>query len=145
MHTIVIHSSYLLRGRVSSRYRYIILLAGVDDLDEVGLEGGSSDKESVDVTALVQVDGVAGGDGSTIEDAGSGSDLLGDVVAEPLTDDGVDLLGLLGSGDLSGSDAVSYTHLRAHETPEHLVCRLLLEKKKKKHLNTNVIRKELYK
>eukprot|EP00658_Telonema_sp_P-2_P024048 TRINITY_DN19650_c0_g1_i5.p1 TRINITY_DN19650_c0_g1~~TRINITY_DN19650_c0_g1_i5.p1 ORF type:complete len:112 (-),score=19.37 TRINITY_DN19650_c0_g1_i5:83-418(-) len=30
------------------------------------------------------------------------------------------------------SQAVSYTHLRAHETPEHLVCRLLLEKKKKK-------------
>ena len=32
---------------------------------------------------------------------------------------------------------VSYTHLRAHETPEHLVCRLLLEKKKKhsKHLS----------
>ena len=27
-------------------------------------------------------------------------------------------------------DAVSYTHLRAHETPEHLVCRLLLEKNK---------------
>src|SRR5678816_4640900 len=24
------------------------------------------------------------------------------------------------------SEAVSYTHLRAHETPEHLVCRLLL-------------------
>src|SRR5678816_3622084 len=23
-----------------------------------------------------------------------------------------------------GVDAVSYTHLRAHETPEHLVCRL---------------------
>src|SRR5678815_5531068 len=29
-----------------------------------------------------------------------------------------------------GPEAVSYTHLRAHETPEHLVCRLLLEKKK---------------
>src|SRR5678816_978727 len=29
-----------------------------------------------------------------------------------------------------GNGAVSYTHLRAHETPEHLVCRLLLEKKK---------------
>ena len=27
------------------------------------------------------------------------------------------------------STPVSYTHLRAHETPEHLVCRLLLEKK----------------
>eukprot|EP00658_Telonema_sp_P-2_P015075 TRINITY_DN15776_c0_g1_i1.p1 TRINITY_DN15776_c0_g1~~TRINITY_DN15776_c0_g1_i1.p1 ORF type:complete len:212 (+),score=30.98 TRINITY_DN15776_c0_g1_i1:246-881(+) len=30
---------------------------------------------------------------------------------------------------------VSYTHLRAHETPEHLVCRLLLEKKKKTAVN----------
>ena len=29
------------------------------------------------------------------------------------------------------TQAVSYTHLRAHETPEHLVCRLLLEKKKR--------------
>src|SRR5678815_4577782 len=28
---------------------------------------------------------------------------------------------------------LAYTHLRAHETPEHLVCRLLLEKKKKKN------------
>src|SRR5674536_9904 len=28
-----------------------------------------------------------------------------------------------------GVQPVSYTHLRAHETPEHLVCRLLLEKK----------------
>src|SRR5678815_4757456 len=32
----------------------------------------------------------------------------------------------------NGLAPVSYTHLRAHETPEHLVCRLLLEKKKKK-------------
>src|SRR5678815_4457463 len=30
-------------------------------------------------------------------------------------------------GYLYDPDAVSYTHLRAHETPEHLVCRLLLE------------------
>eukprot|EP00831_Metopus_contortus_P052274 TRINITY_DN43877_c0_g1_i1.p2 TRINITY_DN43877_c0_g1~~TRINITY_DN43877_c0_g1_i1.p2 ORF type:complete len:158 (-),score=18.36 TRINITY_DN43877_c0_g1_i1:54-527(-) len=29
------------------------------------------------------------------------------------------------------AEAVSYTHLRAHETSLHLVCRLLLEKKKK--------------
>ena len=28
--------------------------------------------------------------------------------------------------------SVSYTHLRAHETGRNLVCRLLLEKKKKK-------------
>src|SRR5678816_2505059 len=31
--------------------------------------------------------------------------------------------------DRVGGLTVSYTHLRAHETPEHLVCRLLLEKK----------------
>ena len=28
------------------------------------------------------------------------------------------------------TEAVSYTHLRAHETDSYLVCRLLLEKKK---------------
>src|SRR5674536_368771 len=31
-----------------------------------------------------------------------------------------------GTWDVQTRDAVSYTHLRAHETPEHLVCRLLL-------------------
>ena len=30
----------------------------------------------------------------------------------------------------------SYTHLRAHETGRNLVCRLLLDKKKKKHRKT---------
>ena len=35
------------------------------------------------------------------------------------------------SKNYSNLKAVSYTHLRAHETPEHLVCRLLLEKKNK--------------
>ena len=34
-------------------------------------------------------------------------------------------------GDDRISKAVSYTHLRAHETVLDLVCRLLLEKKKK--------------
>ena len=33
--------------------------------------------------------------------------------------------------DQRGLDAVSYTHLRAHETVLDLVCRLLLEKKKR--------------
>ena len=31
--------------------------------------------------------------------------------------------------ELNTLNAVSYTHLRAHETSLHLVCRLLLEKK----------------
>ena len=33
--------------------------------------------------------------------------------------------------ELQSTNAVSYTHLRAHETVLDLVCRLLLEKKKK--------------
>src|SRR5665213_3995312 len=40
------------------------------------------------------------------------------------------LPGEAGSGDISVEiGAVSYTHLRAHETGRNLVCRLLLEKK----------------
>ena len=35
-------------------------------------------------------------------------------------------------GNIEAHNAVSYTHLRAHETGRNLVCRLLLEKKKKK-------------
>ena len=35
-------------------------------------------------------------------------------------------------GRIEGHKAVSYTHLRAHETKANLVCRLLLEKKKNK-------------
>src|SRR5665254_19843 len=38
----------------------------------------------------------------------------------------------------AASRAVSYTHLRAHETPEHLVCRLLLEKKRRPPRSTRV-------
>src|SRR5674476_672250 len=34
---------------------------------------------------------------------------------------------------------ISYTHLRAHETGRNLVCRLLLEKKKKTYILTNKI------
>ena len=36
-----------------------------------------------------------------------------------------------GIDSISGGIPVSYTHLRAHETGRNLVCRLLLEKKKK--------------
>eukprot|EP00658_Telonema_sp_P-2_P075069 TRINITY_DN64461_c0_g1_i1.p2 TRINITY_DN64461_c0_g1~~TRINITY_DN64461_c0_g1_i1.p2 ORF type:complete len:101 (-),score=31.89 TRINITY_DN64461_c0_g1_i1:1-303(-) len=39
--------------------------------------------------------------------------------------------GAIGTMLVQFLNPVSYTHLRAHETPEHLVCRLLLEKKKK--------------
>ena len=43
----------------------------------------------------------------------------------------IDLFGSAPGGSTVGTIAVSYTHLRAHETVLDLVCRLLLEKKKK--------------
>ena len=43
-----------------------------------------------------------------------------------------DTLGLL-ADSVDEADAVSYTHLRAHETVLDLVCRLLLAKKKIPH------------
>jgi len=49
-----------------------------------------------------------------------------DAVAVLLRSLGVSML----SVDLGSVSAVSYTHLRAHETVLDLVCRLLLEKKK---------------
>ena len=46
------------------------------------------------------------------------------------TSDGFSLSRDDGAATSDGTDAVSYTHLRAHETGRNLVCRLLLEKKK---------------
>ena len=40
------------------------------------------------------------------------------------------------------AEAVSYTHLRAHETRHDLVCRLLLEKKKKNKKKTKTKKKK---
>ena len=42
----------------------------------------------------------------------------------------------------TGLAAVSYTHLRAHETVLDIVCRLLLEKKKSKKKKTNKEKKK---
>ena len=54
---------------------------------------------------------------------------------------GNDAFGVTDVGNMSdigaSGDAVSYTHLRAHETGRNLVCRLLLEKKKMKNEKKN--------
>ena len=55
-------------------------------------------------------------------------DLLGRLVGGRQVHERVAERGLL--GDVDATDAVSYTHLRAHETVLDLVCRLLLVKKK---------------
>ena len=50
----------------------------------------------------------------------------------PMVGDEWIAVALIGAVFLDGGWAVSYTHLRAHETVLDLVCRLLLEKKKHK-------------
>src|SRR5665647_3533464 len=45
----------------------------------------------------------------------------------------------------TGARPVSYTHLRAHETDSYLVCRLLLEKKKKIYIQKKTKRKNMNK
>src|SRR5678816_2685548 len=61
--------------------------------------------------------------------------LLGDLNAGVGREEMGRIIGPFGVGERNDNGesllAVSYTHLRAHETPEQLVCRLLLEKKKK--------------
>ena len=49
---------------------------------------------------------------------------------------------LMGLIPARSGEAVSYTHLRAHETRHDLVCRLLLEKKKNKKTNKQKKKKE---
>ena len=65
----------------------------------------------------------------------------GENILEVLQREGIDINAYCGGFGYCGKciiqilkgDAVSYTHLRAHETVLDLVCRLLLEKKNKKN------------
>ena len=56
-----------------------------------------------------------------------------------MKEDGKTILNESGGVALTSLDAVSYTHLRAHETVLDLVCRLLLEKKKYHILNDRLL------
>src|SRR5665647_2939642 len=75
---------------------------------------------------------VAGGiPGSARIKADDGFRMQSSTVAECITDK-TKVLVINSPSNPTGSVPVSYTHLRAHEKDSYLVCRLLLEKKKKK-------------
>ena len=67
--------------------------------------------------------------GAAVEGAGSADGAAADWQPRraTITDD-------IAPDEMTPAKAVSYTHLRAHETVLDLVCRLLLEKKKHKHM-----------
>jgi hypothetical protein len=85
-------------------FLYVGLQTGVDNVDEGRLQAGTANQETVDIGLLGQLAAVLLADGATVDDADVLRGLGGDVVAEPLADGGVDLLGLLGGSDLAGAD-----------------------------------------
>eukprot|EP00658_Telonema_sp_P-2_P017266 TRINITY_DN16686_c0_g2_i1.p1 TRINITY_DN16686_c0_g2~~TRINITY_DN16686_c0_g2_i1.p1 ORF type:complete len:757 (+),score=108.24 TRINITY_DN16686_c0_g2_i1:194-2464(+) len=108
--------------------------------DDIGGNGGNSSSN----TATSSSSGLLVTSSKNAE-SGGGLDASvdvekGDVVGSPTRKvhtrrlqaaDAVKMAQVIERGTSPRAGAVSYTHLRAHETPEHLVCRLLLEKKKK--------------
>ena len=76
----------------------------------------------------VQVKHYVTGDDALISLAGP-ANKQGRIIADNICGGDSRYLGSQGSSVIKVF-AVSYTHLRAHETSAHLVCRLLLEKKK---------------
>ena len=96
-------------------------LVGAADVNELGLERGTADEETVNVSSsgwmsakkllihirltLTQVRGVLAVDGATVDDTGALSDLLGDALGEEGAGVGVGLLGLLLGSDLAGADS----------------------------------------
>lgn len=80
------------------------LLLGVDDVSEGRLQAGAADEETVNVGLLGELLAVLLADRATVDDAGLVGSLLADVLLEPLADALVNLLCLLGGGDLAGAD-----------------------------------------
>ena len=70
----------------------------------------------------------------------SGKMNLRDLVQRQCIDIGFRIQAVVVARDI---DAVSYTHLRAHETVLDLVCRLLLEKKKNNNLQLSIYHEQL--
>mmetsp|Transcript_22373 Transcript_22373/g.43855 ORF Transcript_22373/g.43855 Transcript_22373/m.43855 type:complete len:276 (+) Transcript_22373:365-1192(+) len=91
---------------------------GLADLDELGLERGTTNEEAVNVLLLDELVAVLFSDGATVEDTGLSSNLLRDVLLEPVAELGVDLLGLLGRGSLASANGphglVGKNHVAPH-------------------------------
>lgn len=78
---------------------------GVDDVDKRRLQGSTTDKETVNVGLLGKLAAVLLVDAASVQDAGLLSSLRRDLLLEPLTESGVDLLSLLGGRDLAGANS----------------------------------------
>lgn len=82
----------------------LVVVAGLDDLVESGLERSTTDKESIDVLLLNEIGSVSIADRATVKDPDRLRCLLGDVSKEPLADLGMSLLSDLGGGSKASTD-----------------------------------------
>ena len=81
-----------------------VLRNTVDNIEEVGLEGCSADKSSIDVGLGEQILGVGPLHTATVLNADGLGNGLADILAHPLTDVGVGLLSHLGGGGKTSAD-----------------------------------------
>src|SRR5438876_5752905 len=96
----VVPPSYTARGGQATSGRLV-----VDDPQEgFGLQAGAADESAVDVGLGHEPVDVVGLDAATVEDPHRGRRRLSVGAGDALADDGVDLLGLGGSGGAAGAD-----------------------------------------
>jgi hypothetical protein len=69
------------------------------------LQAGTANEEAVNIGLGSELAAVLLADGATVDDTDVVLSLGVDGLAEPLTDSGVNLLGLLGGSDLAGTDS----------------------------------------
>ena len=95
----------------------------------IGINYNSNDKAAEETLSEVKE---LGGEGVILKCDVSKNSAVKDMF-ENFVDNAGSLDGVFNNAGTTGpvSKTVSYTHLRAHETGAYLVCRLLLEKKKK--------------
>lgn len=74
--------------------RKMHLLAGIDDVHELWLERGAANEETIDVGLLGQLLGIGGRHRATVLNAQTVGHILRDVLCQPLSQEGVHLLGL---------------------------------------------------
>ena len=69
-------------------------LSSLDDLNKIWLEGRAANKEAINVLFPGQLLAIGGTDRATIDDAGATGHILGHIVCEPASDEGMNGLSL---------------------------------------------------
>lgn len=113
------------------------LLARLADIDKLGFQTGSADKEPINILCRTQLAAVLAIDGTAVNDTGRVGNLGGSAAREPGADGSVDFLRLGDGGDFAGANS-----------PDGFVCKRggvsvgieIKEKEKEKDVQAMTIR-----